>query len=157
MWNWNADVRLDAGLLLAQGDGGPQLGGGGADGGGAGATGDPAGAGGGAAARPATDTWTFMLPILLVFGLVIVWSMFRQRREQKKRDQLLSAIKKRDRVQTIGGVIGSVVEVKSNIVVLKVDESSNTRMTFARTAIQQILTDAPDSAKNEESVEVKAE
>ena len=157
MWNIHPDLGFNPALLIAQGDGGPQLGGGGAAGnGGAGTTGDP-GAGGGAAPTRGTDPFTFMLPILLVFGLVIIWSMFRQRKEQKKRDELLSAVKKRDKVQTIGGVIGSVVEVKSNIVVLKVDESSNTRMTFARSAIQQILTDAPDKEKSEESVEEKAE
>ncbi len=48
-------------------------------------------------------------------------------------------------MQTIGGVIGSVVEVKPDYVVLKVDESSNTRITFSRSAIQQILTAAPDT------------
>jgi preprotein translocase subunit YajC len=36
-------------------------------------------------------------------------------------------------------VIGSVVELDADTVVLKVDESSNTRMTFARDAVQQVL------------------
>ena len=52
---------------------------------------------------------------------------------------MLGGIKKHDTVRTIGGVIGSVVEVKPETVVLKVDESSNIRMTFARDAIQQII------------------
>ena len=42
-------------------------------------------------------------------------------------------------VFAVGGVIGAVVEVKPDTVVLKVDESSNTRMTFSRDAIQQII------------------
>jgi len=61
---------------------------------------------------------------------------------------MISAIKKHDRVQTIGGVIGSVVEVKPDYIVLKVDESSNTRITFSRSAIAQVLTAAPEPAGN---------
>jgi preprotein translocase subunit YajC len=63
---------------------------------------------------------------------------------------MVSAIKKHDRVQTIGGVIGSVVEIKPDYVVLKVDESSNTRITFARSAVQQVLTISPDLAETPE-------
>ena len=51
-----------------------------------------------------------------------------------------------DTVQTIGGVIGSIVEVKNDSVVLKVDESSNTRITFSRSAIQQVLNSDTKSA-----------
>jgi len=151
MSNWTIATFSETTFFVAQGDGGPQPGGGG--------NGGTTGADGGAApARPTGGAgWEFMLPVLLVFGLVMIWAMFRQKREQKKRDELLSAVKKRDRVQTIGGIIGSVVEVKSNTVVLKVDESSNTRMTFARSAIQQILSDAPDKEQPEESPAEKAE
>ena len=46
-----------------------------------------------------------------------------------------------DRVLTIGGAIGTVVSVKDNEVVLKVDESTNTKMTFVKTAIQKIMTE----------------
>jgi preprotein translocase subunit YajC len=83
--------------------------------------------------------------MILLFGGMIVWSIFAQRRDRKKREAMLGQMRKHDRVQTIGGVIGSVVEVKENIVVLKVDESTNTRITFARSAVQQILeeTDKP--------------
>ena len=38
-----------------------------------------------------------------------------------------------------------VVEIKNDRVILKVDEASNTRMTFARSAVQQVLSgDAED-------------
>lgn len=95
---------------------------------------------GGAPTRPAgfLDSG-FIWIMLLVLGAMIVFSMMGQRRERKKREVMLSAIKKHDRVQTIGGMIGSVVEVKPSTIVLKVDESSNIRISFARSAIQQIL------------------
>jgi preprotein translocase subunit YajC len=65
-----------------------------------------------------------------------------QRRERKKRDQLLSGIKRHDKVMTIGGIIGSVVELKDDAVVLKVDETSNTRITFSKSAISQVIAQA---------------
>jgi preprotein translocase subunit YajC len=112
---------------------------------GSGAAGGP-GAGGG---RPSAGIDSFVwIVMLLVLGMIVFTTM-AQRRERKKRDALLSSVKKHDRVQTIGGIIGSVVEVKSNTVVLKVDESSNTRMTFARSAIQQVLKEAPDALETE--------
>lgn len=100
---------------------------------------------GGAPPSPFGGT-NFLLIMLLIFGGMIAFSIMGQRRDRKKREALINAIKKHDRVQTIGGVIGSVVEVKPDYVVLKVDESSNTRITFARSAVQQVLTSSPDTS-----------
>ena len=88
---------------------------------------------------------TFFL-ILVFLGVILLMSVLGQRRERKRREAILSAVKKHDRVQTVGGVIGSVVEVKQHTVVLKVDESSNTRITFARSAIQQVLEEAVEES-----------
>lgn len=95
------------------------------------------------------------LPIVLLFIVVIiVFSIFSQRKEKKRRDVMLTSIKKHDTVQTIGGVVGSIVEVKDNQVVLKVDESSNTRITFARSAIQQVLFSKGEKPKDIEQPEL---
>ena len=87
----------------------------------------------------------FFVLMIVVVGVMLIFSVMGQRRDRKKRETMLSAIKKHDRVQTIGGVIGSVVEIKPDYVVLKVDESSNTRITFARSAVQQVLTVSPET------------
>jgi preprotein translocase subunit YajC len=87
--------------------------------------------------------------ILIVFGMVaflLIFSMWGQRKDRKKRDAMLSQIKKHDKVQTLGGIVGSIIEVKKDTVVLKVDESSNTRITFARSAIQTVLTSTEEPA-----------
>ncbi len=105
----------------------------------------------GGAAPPSGNPFgnQFFMLLLLLFGAMIIFSFLGQRRDRKKRDAMISAVKKHDRVQTVGGVIGSVVDVKTDTVVLKVDESSNTRMTFARSSIQQVLT--PSAATKESS------
>lgn len=80
---------------------------------------------------------------LLVLLLVVMWVVLflPQRREKKRRAAMLDAMKKNDKVQTIGGVIGTVVEVREHDVLVKVDEGSNTKMRFSRAAIQSILPD----------------
>ncbi|MHC4427816.1 MAG: preprotein translocase subunit YajC [Planctomycetota bacterium] len=89
---------------------------------------------------------SFFFLLLIVFGAMILFSFMGQRRDRKKRQAMISAVKKHDRVQTAGGIIGSIVELKPDTVVLKVDEASNTRITFARSAIQQVLTTSPEVA-----------
>jgi len=93
---------------------------------------------------------SFLVVLVLMFVVMIVFSFMGQRRDRKKREAMIGAVKKHDTVQTVGGVIGSVVEVKTDTIVLKVDESANTRITFARSSIQQVLTSAPGSALSED-------
>ena len=89
-------------------------------------------------------------PLLLVLLItMITFTVLGQRRDKKKRAALLHSVKKHDRVQTVGGVIGSIVEVKTDTVVLKVDETSNTRITFARSAVQQVLSGGANGDKIE--------
>jgi preprotein translocase subunit YajC len=46
------------------------------------------------------------------------------RKEKKKRAALMASLKKHDKVQTVGGIIGTVVELTAEEVVLRVDETS---------------------------------
>jgi preprotein translocase subunit YajC len=79
----------------------------------------------------------WLLPVLLLFFILMTGST--QRREKKRMAQLMSNLKKQDKVLTIGGIIGTVAEIRDDEIVLKVDENSNTRMRFTRNAIQQVL------------------
>jgi preprotein translocase subunit YajC len=89
---------------------------------------------------------SWFLPAMLLIFLVVMFGMtfLSQRREKKKRTEMLGAMKKNDKVVTIGGIIGTVVEVRDAEVVLKVDEGSNTRMKFSRAAIQSIIDNTSD-------------
>lgn len=82
-----------------------------------------------------------MLPLLFLLLLVVMFFVMSsgQRREKKRRQAMLAAIKKGDRVQTVGGIIGTVVDLRDTEIVLKVDESTNTRLRFARSAIQNVI------------------
>lgn len=91
-----------------------------------------------APAKP-PSAWPILLPLILIMVFMFWTSSSAQRKEKKKRDSMLSALKRHDRVQTIGGVIGSVVEIKDSEIVLKVDETNNVKMRFSRSAVQQVL------------------
>lgn len=81
------------------------------------------------------------VPLILLFVFMIWTSSSTQRKEKKRREEMLTALKRHDRVQTIGGVIGAIVEIKDDEVVLKVDETNNIKMRFARSAVQQVISE----------------
>jgi preprotein translocase subunit YajC len=100
------------------------------------------------AGGPAGGGSLFTSPLIpLVLVMVVFWFiMSRGRNKDRQRyEEMLNSLKKNDRVQTIGGVLGTVVDVRENEVVLKVDEQNNVRMRFNRTAIKEVLRDAPPS------------
>lgn len=80
--------------------------------------------------------WIGVLIMLGIYGAVMYSG---SRREKQKRREMLAGIKKNDRVMTIGGMIGTVVQVKDEEVVLKIDESTNAKASFVRGAIQKVL------------------
>ena len=74
---------------------------------------------------------------------------------------MLAAMKKGDKVVTIGGIHGTIVTVKDKTVVVKVDDSA--RIEFSKEAISSVISKdavktAPEVAKKEKkAVEAKAE
>ena len=76
-----------------------------------------------------------LLPFVLIM-LILYFLMIRpQAKRQKEKRVMLEALKKGDRVVTIGGVHGTVVGIKNQgkIVVIKVDK--NTNLTVVKSAI----------------------
>ncbi len=98
-------------------------------------TSGPAAGGGG----PASIFQSPLIPLIIII-VVFWWVMSRgQRKKQQQYAQMLAALKRNDRVQTVGGIIGTVVDVRDDEVVLKVDETNNVKVRFARSAIKEIL------------------
>jgi preprotein translocase subunit YajC len=90
-----------------------------------------------------------IFPIIIGLLFFMIMSSSRTKKnEQKTRDSMLGNLKRGDRVVTIGGILGSVVEVRDADVVLKVDEGSNTKIKFSRDAIKRVITDDQTPASN---------
>lgn len=88
-------------------------------------------------------TWMVQIinmgPIILI-GVLFYFMVFGSKRKtEKERQNMLSQLKKGDRIQTIGGILGTVVEARETDVVVKVDESSNTKIRFSRSAIHKVV------------------
>jgi preprotein translocase subunit YajC len=88
-----------------------------------------------------------LMPLLLALAVMYFFIFRSKRGKDKQRTDMLSQLKRGDRIQTIGGVIGKVFEVSDTEVVVKVDESTNTKMRFARSAIHRVLEEEKAEAK----------
>jgi preprotein translocase subunit YajC len=92
------------------------------------------------------------MPMLIGAMLLMFVFMGRgKRKTEKKRKAMLATLKKGDKVTTIGGIIGTVMEVRDDEVTVKIDEGSNARMRFARWAVRGVGAEAksetPDDKK----------
>ncbi len=80
------------------------------------------------------------LIFLGVMFLLMYMILFRgPRKKQQQHRQMMQTLTKNDKVQTIGGIIGTVVDIKDNEITLKVDESNNTKIKILRSAIGKNL------------------
>ncbi len=99
-----------------------------------------------------------MVTTFVTFALIILIFYFLIIRPQKKREKetksMLDAMKKGDKVVTIGGIYGTVVNVKEKTVVIKVDDSA--RIEFTKTAISQVLNPEKAAPAKKEKAEEKA-
>lgn len=83
-------------------------------------------------------SWIPILLVLVIFYMVLV---LPERKKQKKRQAMLGALKKGDKVMTSGGLYGQVAQVTNEVVVLQV--ADGVRLRFARVAIQTVVTEEP--------------
>ena len=74
-----------------------------------------------------------ILAIALVFYFLVIAPANRQR---KKTEQMLSSLKKGDRIVTNGGIYGTIQGVEADVVYLKIAE--NVKVKVARSAIASI-------------------
>lgn len=109
----------------------------------------PAGDATGAAQGAPAGGGTFFFIIMAFMVLMIVMTIMSGRKQRKQKQQMLSALGKNDRIQTIGGVIGTVIEIRDNEVLVETDRASGTRIRFSKAAVQQVLRSASGGAQSE--------
>ena len=105
--------------------------------------------------QPSGDSPSIFNPqMIFLLGAMVLFFVFMGRGKRKteaKRKEMLSALKKGDKVTTIGGIIGTVMDIRENEVTIKIDENNNTRMRFIRSAVRGV----GDEAKKEDVEEQK--
>jgi preprotein translocase subunit YajC len=98
----------------------------------------------GASPNPLSTIIT-LLPIPILFYFI----MFRPKQiEDKKRQEMIGALKKNDKVMTVAGIYGTVVSVDQDHdrVVLRVDDDRGVKLTFSRTSVLKVIETSHDKA-----------
>ncbi len=87
------------------------------------------------------NPWMQMLPFILIFVVMYLFLFRGPKKKQAEHKKMLSSLQRNDRVRTIGGILGTVIDVKDDEIMLKVDESNNTKIRVTSGSIAAVLSD----------------
>ena len=94
---------------------------------------------------------SLFISLFMFAGIILImyFLMIRpQRKKQKETEKMLAALKKNDKIVTIGGIRGTIQSVKEQTVIVKVDD--NTKLEFNRSAIHSVVNAVPADADAKE-------
>lgn len=94
-----------------------------------------------AGAQGAAGGFGMLMPLVLIVAIMYLFMIRPQQKKQKETQKMIDALKKGDKVVTIGGIHGTISSTKENTVIVKVDD--NTKIEFNRTAIATVIQDKP--------------
>ena len=89
--------------------------------------------------------WTMWVMLLLIFVIMWFFMIRPQRKQQKELQKFRDALKKGDKVVTIGGIYGTVVELKDKSVLIEVDKDVQIRVD--RNALQGDFSESEAASK----------
>jgi len=90
-----------------------------------------------------SSIWQLLLPFVLMFVVFYFLLIRPQQKKQKQRNAMLHQLKKGDKIVTIGGLHGTILEISDDTVVLRVNDT--TKLTFDRSAISTVSQSAPSA------------
>ena len=76
----------------------------------------------------AAGGWTMWVMLLLIFVIMWFFMIRPQRKQQKELQKFRDGLKIGDKVVTIGGIYGTVVEIKDKSVLVEVDKDVKIRV-----------------------------
>ena len=99
-----------------------------------------------AAAQQDSGSMTLMIMMFGAIALAFYFIIIRpQKREQRQRQVMLESVKKGDKVVTIGGIHGVVVDVDSNASIVTVEVAKNVRLNFTKSSVSSISKKGKDA------------
>lgn len=72
--------------------------------------------------------WTMWVMLILIFVIMWFFMIRPQRKQQKELENFRNALKKGDKIVTIGGIYGTVCEIKEDSVLIEVDNNVKIRV-----------------------------
>lgn len=93
------------------------------------------------AAAPAAqgNSWSMWIMLALIFVVMWFFMIRPQRKQQKELQNFRDSLKKGDKVVTIGGIYGTVCEIKEESVLIEVD--NNVKIRVSKQALVKDFTD----------------
>ena len=88
------------------------------------------------AAAPQGNIWSSAIIWVVFLGIFWVFLIMPQRKQQKQRDVMIKNLKKGDKVITVGGVHGEIIEFDDDDVKLRVAEK--VEMKFTKGSIARV-------------------
>ena len=82
-----------------------------------------------------------LLPFFLIIVVMYLLLFRGPKKKQQQHQQMVASLKKNDRVRTIGGILGTVLDIRDDEIVLKIDEATNTKMRIVPSAVATVLGD----------------
>ena len=76
------------------------------------------------------------LPLVLIFIVFYFFIIRPQRKKEDERKKMIEAVKKGDRIVTVGGLYGTITQVDETSVLAQVD--NNTRVRLDKSAIARV-------------------
>ena len=86
--------------------------------------------------RSALDGFGSMVPMIVVMAVLIYFMWRGQKKEQKRRQEMIDGVKVGDKVVTIGGIYGEIVTVKEQSFIVKI--ADNTRIELMKSAVSNV-------------------
>lgn len=93
-------------------------------------------------AQPQGSSAPMWIMMALIFVVMYFFMIRPQRKQQKELAEFRSSLKKGDKVVTVGGIYGTVVEVKENSLLIEVDKDVKIRVS-KNSVVRDFDTDAP--------------
>jgi preprotein translocase subunit YajC len=91
--------------------------------------------------KETTNPFLQFAPLVLVFVLMYFMLFRAPKKRQQEHQKMVAGLKKNDRVRTIGGILATVLDVRDDEIVIKIDESNNTKMRVIPSAIAAVLSE----------------
>jgi preprotein translocase subunit YajC len=88
-----------------------------------------------------------LLPFAAIIAIFYFLIIRPQNKKQKETQRMLSALKKGDRIVTIGGIHGTIQSVREGSVIVRIDD--NVKVEFSRSAISSVESAAKIEEKKE--------
>ena len=83
--------------------------------------------------------YSFLILMILIFGVMYVFMIRPQQKKQKEVVKWRESLKRGDKIVTVGGIYGTVAEVKDTFLIVEID--ANVRIRVDKSSVVKDITD----------------